>query len=178
MKKISVFILMICFCTSALFAADALVVYFSVTGNTEEVAEAIADELDADVYRIVPEVPYTTADINYSSSTSRTSVERNDPDNRPAISGSRQDFSSYSDIYIGYPIWWGDLPRIMYTFFDTYDFSGKHLHLFSTSGSSSITRSVNTVRSLEPDAIIEGSLGIPSRNLRNIDRLVSEWLSH
>lgn len=178
MKKITAIILLICLCGSAVFAADTLVVYFSVTGNTEEVAEAIADELDADTYQIIPAVPYTSADINYNNSSSRTSVERNDPASRPQIAGSRIDISSYDDIYIGYPIWWGDLPRIMYTFFDTYDFSGKHLHLFSTSGSSSITRSVSTVRSLEPDAIIEGSLGIPGRNLRNIDRLVSEWLSH
>lgn len=179
MKRILLLLTVIAITIASAFAAsDTLVVYFSVTGNTESAAEAIADELDADVYRIIPEEPYTSADINYNSSTSRTSIERNDSSIRPEIAGERIDISPYKSVFIGYPIWWGDLPRIMYTFFDTYDFEGKDIYLFSTSGSSSITRSVNTVRTLEPAAEIGGSLGIPSRNLRNAERLVSDWISH
>ena len=82
-----------------------LVAYFSATNTTERLAGFIADGLPADLYEIVPEVPYTSADLNYGDSTSRTSIEMNDPDARPAISGSVEDLGQYDSVFLGYPIW-------------------------------------------------------------------------
>ena len=101
----------------------ALVVYFSVTGNTKAVAETLAKLQDADIYEIVPQQPYTDEDLNYSDSATRATAEQNDPEARPAIQGSITDFEQYDIVYVGFPIWWGDMPRILYTFFDSYDFS-------------------------------------------------------
>lgn len=113
-----------------------LVAYFSATGNTEGVAQKLADGLGADLYEIVPETPYTSDDLNYSDSSSRSSVEMNDPGARPGIAGSVENMEQYDVVLVGYPIWWGEAPRIMSTFIESYDFSGKTLAAFCTSSSS------------------------------------------
>lgn len=113
-----------------------LVAYFSATGNTEGVAQKLAEGLGADLYEIVPETPYTSDDLNYSDSSSRSSIEMDDPDARPEISGSVENMDQYDVVLIGYPIWWGEAPRIMSTFIESYDFSGKTLAAFCTSASS------------------------------------------
>ncbi len=113
-----------------------LVAYFSVINNTKGVAQKLADGLGADLYEITPEQPYTDEDIDYGNSKSRTSVEMNDPDARPAISGAVENMAQYDVVLIGYPIWWGKAPRIMSTFVESYDFSGKTLAAFCTSASS------------------------------------------
>lgn len=113
-----------------------LVAYFSATNNTEGVAQKLADGLGADLYEIVPEQPYTNKDLDYGNSKSRSSVEMNDADTRPAISGSVENMEQYDIVFIGYPIWWGEAPRIMSTFVESYDFSGKTLVAFCTSASS------------------------------------------
>lgn len=118
--------------------AKVLVAYFSATNTTEGIAENIANGLNADLYEIVPEVPYTDADLNYNDNNSRTSIEMNDPNARPAISGSVENMEQYDIVFIGYPIWWGEAPQIMNTFIENYDFSGKTIVPFCTSGSSSI----------------------------------------
>ena len=115
-----------------------LVVYFSNTGNTKAVAEHIASGLDADIYEIVPEDPYTDADLYYNDNNSRSTQEMNDPSVRPVISGSVENMDQYDTIYIGYPIWWGEAPRIMNTFVESYDFTDKTVILFCTSSSSSM----------------------------------------
>ena len=99
-------------------------------------AEHIANGLNADIYEIVPEDPYTVADLNYNDNNSRTTIEMNDPDARPAISGGVGDMDQYTIVFIGYPIWWGDAPRIISTFVESYDFSGKTIVPFCTSGGS------------------------------------------
>lgn len=113
-----------------------LVAYFSATGNTEGVAQKLAEGLGADLYEIVPETPYTSDDLNYSDSSSRSSIEMDDPDARPEISGSVENMDQYDVVLIGFPIWWGEAPRIMSTFIENYDFSGKTLAAFCTSASS------------------------------------------
>ena len=118
--------------------ADTLVIYFSATGNTKGVAEKIADVTEADIYEIVPAVPYTDEDLDYGDETTRATAEQNDPDARPEIGGEDVDLSSCSTIFIGYPIWWGQAPRIMDTFAENHDFSGKTVIPFCTSGSSDI----------------------------------------
>lgn len=123
-----------------------LVAYFSATGNTEGIAQQLAEGLEADLYEIVPETPYTSDDLNYSDSRSRSSVEMNDPDARPGISGSVENMEQYDVVLIGYPIWWGEAPRIMSTFIESYDFSGKTLAAFCTSASSGFGSSDSALR--------------------------------
>ncbi len=123
-----------------------LVVYFSATGTTKGVAEKLAQGLNADLYEIVPEQPYTDADLNYNNSKSRTSIETNDPACRPAIAGELPDLAAYDTVFIGYPIWWGDTPRIVSNFVEQVDLTGKTLAVFFTSGSSGLG---NSMRHLE-----------------------------
>lgn len=125
-----------------------LVAYFSATGTTEGVAEHIANGLNADIYEIVPEEPYTDADLDYNDNNSRTTIEMNDPDARPAISGSVENMEQYDTVFIGYPIWWGEAPRIVSTFVESYDFSGKTIVPFCTSGGSDMGSSATNLEQL------------------------------
>ena len=118
-----------------------LVVYFSVTGNTKSVAEKIASVTGADIYEIKAALEYTDEDINYNDSDSRTSKEQNDSSARPEIGSEEISLDGYSTIYIGYPIWWGEEPRIMDTFAESNNFDGITVIPFCTSGSSGIGRS-------------------------------------
>ena len=102
-----------------------LVAYFSATGTTKTLAEYAADAMAADLYEIIPEEPYTDEDLDYGNDRSRSSLEMNDPDARTSISGSVENMEQYDIVFIGYPIWWGQAPRIVSTFFERYDFSGK-----------------------------------------------------
>ncbi len=154
----------------------SLVVYFSATGNTQAVAEELAAQTGADLYEIVPEEPYTDDDLNYSDRTTRATVEQNDPDARPAISGSIPNLDQYDTIYIGYPIWWGDMPRILYTFFDACDFSGKTVAPFCTSGSSGISGTVDTIEGLEPDALVTVGLSVKGADAFDAVNDISQWL--
>ena len=130
-----------------------LVAYFSATNNTEGVAQKMANKLGADLYEITPEQPYTNADLNYGNSNSRTSTEMNDPNARPAISGSVENMAQYDVVLIGYPIWWGEAPRIMSTFIESYDFSGKTLAAFCTSASSGFGNSDSALRKTADKAV-------------------------
>jgi len=119
-----------------------LVIYFSATGTTKGIAEKIASVTGADLYEIVPKEPYTDEDLNYSDDSSRATVEQNDPDVRPEYEDIQVDIENdYSTIFIGYPIWWGQEPRIMDTFVESYNFDGKTIIPFCTSGSSGIESS-------------------------------------
>ncbi|MBQ9324963.1 MAG: NAD(P)H-dependent oxidoreductase [Clostridia bacterium] len=126
-----------------------LVAYFSATGTTRDVAEKLAEGLEADLYEIVPEEPYTDADLNYNNRKSRTSLEMDDPDCRPAIADELPDLTDYDTILIGYPIWWGDAPRIVSTFVESVDLTDKTLAVFFTSGSSGLG---NSMKHLEEQA--------------------------
>lgn len=126
--------------------SKVLVAYFSCTGNTQGLAEKIASSLDTDLYEIVPEEPYTDVDLNYNDSSTRATVEQNDNSCRPAISGSVDGMDSYDTVIIGYPIWWGQAPKIIYTFLESYDFSGKMVVPFCTSGSSGVGSSATNLQ--------------------------------
>ena len=119
-----------------------LVVYFSATGTTKGVAEKLAEGLSADIYEIVPEEPYTDADLNYNDRKSRTSIETDDPACRPAIAGELPELKGYDTILIGYPIWWGDVPRIVSNFVEQVDLTDKTLAVFFTSGGSGLGSSM------------------------------------
>lgn len=129
-----------------------LVAYFSATNTTEGVAKEIADSLSADLYEIMPEEPYTDADLNYNDDNSRSTIEMNDPAVRPAISGSVENMEQYNIVFIGYPIWWSEAPRIMSTFVESYDFSGKTIVPFCTSGGSGVGLSAANLEALTEGA--------------------------
>lgn len=157
--------------------AKSLVVYFSATGNTKAVAEILAGQQDADIFEIVPTQPYTDEDLNYRDSTTRATVEQNDSDARPAIQGSITDFEQYDVVYVGYPIWWGDMPRILYTFFDTYDFSGKTIAPFCTSGGSGLSGTPETIAGLETGAEVLDGLSVGSSQANHPGDAIADWLS-
>ena len=126
-----------------------LVAYFSATGNTRPVAEKVAEATGGDLFEIVPAQPYTAADLNYNTDC-RANAEQNDPDARPAIAGAVKNMEQYDAVLIGYPIWWGRAPKIIHTFLETYDLSGKTIATFCTSGSS--PHEDATLRGYEPNA--------------------------
>lgn len=125
-----------------------LVAYFSCTGNTERIAKLIAEKTGADLYPITPEALYTPEDLDYGNSSSRTSIEQNDPSARPAISGPVKGIEKYDTVFLGYPIWWGQAPKIISTFLESHDFSSKAIVPFCTSGSSGVGSSDTNLHSL------------------------------
>ena len=127
-----------------------LVAYFSCTNNTAGIAKHIIDGIGADAYEIVPEVSYTEADLDYNSDC-RANREQNDDTARPAINGSIENMAQYDTIFLGYPIWWGNAPKIIFTFLESYDFAGKTIIPFCTSGSSPIG-STAAMQSVTPGA--------------------------
>lgn len=135
-----------------------LVVCFSATGNTKAVAEEIVRLTGAALYELIPDEPYTAEDLNYNDDNCRANREMNDASARPAISGESIDISGYDTVIIGYPIWWGTMPRIINTFLDTYDLSGKVVLPFCTSGGSGIAQSVSDIRSAVPNADVRDGL--------------------
>lgn len=134
--------------------AHILVAYFSATNNTEKIAGHIKDILggEADVYKIEAETPYTSADLNYNTDC-RANREQNNPSARPAISGSVANMGQYDVVLLGYPIWWGQAPKIIYTFLESYDFSSKTILPFCTSGSSPVGTSAENLHSLCPSSV-------------------------
>lgn len=127
-----------------------LVAYFSCTGNTERVAMSIAEATEGRLYRISPAVAYTSADLNWNNSKSRSSIEMADEQSRPALGGEMLDIEDYDIVFLGYPIWWDLCPRLVNTFLEEYDFAGKTVIPFATSGSSSINNSVRVLKRLYP----------------------------
>lgn len=134
-----------------------LVVYFSATGTTAPLAEYAADILGADIYEVIPEQPYTDADLAYYTG-GRADQEQDDPGARPSISGGVDNMENYDTIILGYPIWHGQAPRIISTFFESYDFKGKTILPFCTSHSSGIGSSDTNLHSLA-----EGANWLPGR---------------
>ena len=127
---------------------EILVAYFSATGTTKKVAEKIAELTGGDIYEIVPKNPYSSADLNWNDRNSRSSKEMDDPNARPEIGSDDISLDQYKTIYLGYPIWWGDAPRIMATFVEKYSFDGKKVIPFCTSGGSGIGRSGSNLGTL------------------------------
>lgn len=123
-------------------ARKTLVVYFSATGTTKRVAETVASIMNADLYEIVPAQPYSEADLNYEDESSRAYTEQHDSAARPAIGGEALSLDDYGRIYLGYPIWFDQAPRIINTFLESYDLSQKTIIPFCTSNSSEIDNSV------------------------------------
>ena len=176
MKRTAVIAAIFLLLCQALVASPdkALVVYFSATGNTEEAAGKIAAMAGADIARIMPEVPYTPDDLDYRNASSRASRESADADARPAMLPMEKDAEAYDTIFLGFPIWFGDMPKVLYSFLDEYDLSGKDIAPFCTSGGSGMTTAVRNIAELEGDADVLDGLRISAVNPRSA--LVS-WLT-
>ena len=152
--------------------AKKLVAYFSAIGTTKRVAEMVAEAADADLYEIEPTVPYTKADLNWMDKNSRSSIEMKDKTSRPEIKPTDAKVADYDEILIGFPIWWYVAPTIVNTFLEAYDFSGKKIVLFATSGGSGFGNTVKELQPSAPDAVItEGSL-----LNRGTKKEISEWV--
>lgn len=128
-----------------------LIVYFSATGTTARAAEKLANVTGGELYAITPAQSYTSADLDWHNKQSRSSVEMNDPKARPALGGNKLNMSDYDVIFIGYPIWWNLAPRIVNTFIESHDLKNKTVIPFATSGSSTITNSVTTLKESYPE---------------------------
>ncbi len=141
------------------------VIYFSATGTTKKVAEQIAKESNSDIIEIIPSEEYKSEDLDYNSDC-RANKEQNDPSARPGIKNSI-DISKYDVIYLGYPIWWGTNPKIILTLLDKYDFTGKVIFPFCTSGSSSIDKSIEDLKNYNPNLNIKDGKRFSSNNSQN-----------
>mgnify|MGYP002517091420 CR=1 FL=1 len=131
-----------------------LVAYFSASGVTAAVAKTLAEAAEADLYEIRPQVPYTRADLDWTDKKSRSSVEMNDKSFRPPLAGRDARIENYDTIFLGFPIWWYVAPTIINTFLESYDFSGKTIVLFATSGGSGLGRSAADLKASAPGAVI------------------------
>ena len=129
-----------------------LVAYFSASGVTARTAKETVDAVGADLYEIRPEQPYSSADLNWMDKKSRSTLEMNDSDCRPAIAEPVQDMAQYDTVLIGFPIWWYVEPRIVDTFLESYDFSGKTMIPFATSGGSGIGKAEKSLQAHCPNA--------------------------
>ncbi len=136
-----------------------MVAYFSASGVTAKAAKELAQVCDADLYEIRPEIPYTSADLDWMNKKSRSSVEMNDLSSRPALSDTSADITGHDVIFVGFPVWWYTAPAIIKTFLEAYDFSGKKIVPFATSGGSGLGKTAETLQEVVPSAMVmEGRL--------------------
>jgi len=133
-----------------------LVAYFSASGTTEGIAQKLAKVADADLHEIKPEKAYTKSDLDWHDKQSRSSVEMADKTSRPAITDKLTNMADYQTVYVGFPIWWYTAPTIINTFFESYNFEGKIVYLFATSGGSSIDKAVQDMKTAYPEIDIKG----------------------
>ena len=153
--------------------AKALVAYFSASGVTAKLAERLAKAADADLFEIAPETPYTPADLDWRDANSRSSVEMNDRSCRPAIAGTVENMDQYDVVFVGFPVWWYREPSIIDTFLETYDFSGKTLVPFFTSGGSQLGEGQERIESLAVGAKV-----LPGRRFmaRAGEKELKDWM--
>ena len=151
-----------------------LVAFFSASGVTENVAKLLAVATNADLFQIKPEVPYTKADLNWQDENSRSSIEMKNKSSRPAIAEGNAKVEEYDVIFLGFPIWWYVAPTIINTFLESYNFAGKTIILFATSGSSGFGETVNGLKgSVDSTTVIkEGKILNGSQSMDSI----KEWV--
>lgn len=135
--------------------SKVLIAYFSASGVTAKLASKLSKELGADLFEIVPEEKYTKADLNWMNKRSRSSVEMNDRSSRPSISSKVENLSQYDVVFVGFPIWWYREPSIIDTFIESYDFAGKTIVPFATSGGSGLGESAGNMKALAPGASVK-----------------------
>ena len=149
-----------------------LVAYFSASGNTATLAKKLSDAAGADLYEIKPAVAYTNADLNWQNKQSRSSVEMSDHSSRPAIADGDANIAAYDTVYIGFPVWWYIAPTIINTFLESYDFTGKRIILFATSGGSRFGKAVDNLKVSAPNAeIIEGQVNPSTSEIQTLAKM-------
>lgn len=154
-----------------------LVAYFSASGVTAGLAARLAKEIGADLFAIEPAKPYSEADLDWHNQNSRSSVEMKDTNSRPAISSKIADMGLYDVVFVGFPIWWYREPSIIDTFMESYDFSGKTVVPFATSGGSAMGSSESNMQNLAPDARVTGAKRLAANtDGQTLAAWAAEWL--
>ena len=153
--------------------SNKLVAYFSASGVTAKVAETLAEAVGADIFEIEPKVPYTEADLNWMDKKARSTIEMNDPASRPEIAVKRDNMKDYDTIFVGFPIWWYVAPTIIDTFLESYDFSGKTVIPFATSGGSEMGKTADVLRKVCPDADIHDGKVLNGMS----DKEIAQWVN-
>lgn len=157
--------------------SKALVAYFSASGVTAKLAKRLADGIGADLFEIRPEKPYTDADLNWQNSRSRSSVEMNDRGCRPAISSRVDNMEQYDVVFVGFPVWWYREPSIIDTFMEAYDFEGKTIVPFATSGMSPVGDSGKNMQELAKGAkVVSGKRFKNGASAEELKTWAGEWL--
>ena len=153
-----------------------LVAYFSASGTTAKIAQKLAEAIGADLFEVKPEKPYTSADLNWQNKNSRSSVEMNDRSSRPAIGVKVADMAQYSVVFVGFPVWWYREPSIIDTFMESYDFAGKTVITFATSGGSGLGDSAANMQKLAKGAkVVNGKRFSGSASADEIKAWASQW---
>ena len=153
---------------------SVVVINGEVLGNTQYVAYVIQEQTNADIFRIEPETPYPTDHDTLVD----LAADEQDDNARPAIKDTIENLDQYDTIFVGYPNWWGDMPMILYTFFDTYDFSGKTIIPFTTHGGSGFSRTIQTISELQPNAtVISDGLSISRNSVSGAENDVVDWVN-
>ena len=152
---------------------SVVVINGEVLGNTQYMAQVIQRTVGGDIFRIEPQTPYPT---NHSTLVSLAAQEQNN-NARPKLAVQIENFADYDTVFIGYPIWWSDMPMIMYTFFEEYDFSGKTIIPFSTHGGSSFAGTPATIQQLEPNANMLDGLTISRNNIQEAEQQIVNWVN-
>lgn len=157
--------------------SKALIAYFSASGVTARVAKNLEAAAGADLYEIKPALPYSRADLNWMDKHSRSSVEMRDKSSRPALADTDADIAAYDTIFIGFPIWWYIAPTIINTFLESYDFNGKKIVLFATSGGSGFGKAVQSLQPSAPGAkIIAGEILNGNPNKKKLKAFAEKYL--
>lgn len=155
----------------------AIVAYFSASGTTKRVAEKLAKGIRADLFEIQPQKPYTSSDLDWQNSKSRSSIEMNDRNSRPEISDTVENMAQYDVVFIGFPIWWYREPSIIDTFMESYDFSGKRIIPFATSGGSGMGKSGKNLEALIQSAKVDtGKCFAPNATEKVLSEWAQKWL--
>ena len=151
-----------------------LVAYFSASGETAKLAKTFAGVVDGDLFEIVPEVPYTAADLNWMDKRSRSTTEMNDDNSRPVIASKIMDMTQYSTVFVGFPVWWYRAPHIIETFLESYDFAGKTVIPFVTSGGSGLGKIDSILGAVCPAAV-----WLPGKRMQSTESAaaVQEWVN-
>ena len=149
-----------------------LIAYFSWSGNTKQLAELIQEQIGGELFEIVPETPYTD-DINQLSG---ISLQEQRDNVRPPLSSVVEDMSNYDVVFIGYPSWWSDMPMPVFTFLESYDFSGKTVVPFTTYGNSVWGRSIQSIKEILPGAAISEGFAVQEHEMQGVSQKVEEWL--
>ena len=156
--------------------SKTLVAYFSASGTTAKVAKKMAEAIGADLFEIKPETPYTGADLNWQNKNSRSSVEMNDRSSRPAIAVKVADMPQYDVVFVGFPVWWYREPSIIDTFMESYDFAGKTVIPFATSGGSGLGDSAVNMQKLAKGAkVVNGKRFSGSASAEELKAWAGQW---